>query len=304
MKLEEPSEMREEQPIACLIYGQPGIGKTTLALSAPNPLLIDLENGQRRVEERFRKTRLNVSSYQDVLDILIDPSIDKFDSIVIDPLGKLIDYMGEWLIAKNWKYARADGSLSLQGWGALKVKVSELIRLLFRKNKYLIFVAHDTEDKTTQGEKYIRPKINGSGKDIISDLDLMGYMFMSNGKRMLGLTPTDSYYAKNSFNLPSLIEVNDTANGNTFFVDKIISKVNEKRIHEQELLKKYTFIVSAHSDKIEHIESIDDLNIAYDNLKQDESIWDSTNLWKHKLNEKSQVLNAKFDTNIKKFVEI
>ena len=28
-----------------LIYGQPGIGKSTIALSAPNPVMVDAEKG-------------------------------------------------------------------------------------------------------------------------------------------------------------------------------------------------------------------------------------------------------------------
>ena len=48
-----PSEMKfEGKKLFIIVAGVPGIGKTTLALSAPKPLLIDLDKGVDRVETR------------------------------------------------------------------------------------------------------------------------------------------------------------------------------------------------------------------------------------------------------------
>lgn len=45
-----PEEMDfSGRKIAMIVAGVPGIGKTTLALSAPKPLLIDLDDGVSRV---------------------------------------------------------------------------------------------------------------------------------------------------------------------------------------------------------------------------------------------------------------
>ena len=40
--------------ISMLLLARPGVGKTTLAFSAPKPLLIDLEDGVDRVEACYR----------------------------------------------------------------------------------------------------------------------------------------------------------------------------------------------------------------------------------------------------------
>ena len=48
-----PNDIRDgEKKIRMLIAGYPGIGKSTLALSAPNPLHIDVDFGIDRIEPR------------------------------------------------------------------------------------------------------------------------------------------------------------------------------------------------------------------------------------------------------------
>ena len=40
-----PSELTYNSTIKALVYGQPGLGKSTLALSTPNPVLFDFDGG-------------------------------------------------------------------------------------------------------------------------------------------------------------------------------------------------------------------------------------------------------------------
>ena len=46
-----------KQTFSAIIYGSPGIGKTTLACSAPRPLLIDFDRGVSRVRADHRVGR-------------------------------------------------------------------------------------------------------------------------------------------------------------------------------------------------------------------------------------------------------
>jgi ATP-dependent 26S proteasome regulatory subunit len=92
--LTKPNELTIKETYAGLIYGQPGTGKTTLALSSVNPVCIDVDRGMYRVEKRFQVPSLQVESYRQVLDLLNSNELDGFDTIIIDTLGKLIDRMG------------------------------------------------------------------------------------------------------------------------------------------------------------------------------------------------------------------
>ena len=49
-----PNELETNSTIKMLIYGQPGMGKSTLALSAPDPVMFDFDGGVNRVNKDFQ----------------------------------------------------------------------------------------------------------------------------------------------------------------------------------------------------------------------------------------------------------
>lgn len=273
--LTQPSELKHNQPISCLIYGQPGTGKTTLALSADKPVLIDLDRGLYRVEKRFQCPSLQVENYQQILDLLKSGELAPFNTIVIDTLGKLVDRMGDYVARQNPKFKQGDGTLSMKAWGAIKVQFTALVKQIFNSNKSVIFVAHEKEDKDDD-IRFVRPDVSGSsGKDIVKELDLMGYMEMKGNKRTVSFTPNEKYYAKNALNLPPVIEVPNTASGNTFFQDKIVAAVAEKRRQEAELLADYESLKNIIETKVGEIKDIAGLNEIYGEIRGLQVIWDS-----------------------------
>jgi len=215
--IKKPNELTTSKvKLKGLIYGQPGIGKTSLALSAPKPLLIDFDNGLRRVAKQYQTDSVQVESYQDLLDILTKEDISNYETIVIDTLGKMIDRIADWLAISNPKVKQADGQLSMKGWGNVKAEFQRLLKLLESKNKSVIFIAHEKEEKVGD-EVMKRPDVAGSsGKDIVKELDFMGYMSMKGGKRTIDLAPNEAYYAKNSLGLDSFLEYKTLTGINNF----------------------------------------------------------------------------------------
>ena len=67
--IKKPAEMiNETNKFRVLIAGYPGIGKTTLGLSAPKPLLIDVDFGINRVMASVRKDYIQPESYEQLLE--------------------------------------------------------------------------------------------------------------------------------------------------------------------------------------------------------------------------------------------
>ena len=92
-----PNEIQDGQKkIRMLIAGYPGIGKSTLALSAPRPLHIDVDFGIDRIEPRYRVPYIQPASYQEILDDLVPQNLTDFDTLVFDTGGKLITLMSLW----------------------------------------------------------------------------------------------------------------------------------------------------------------------------------------------------------------
>ena len=54
--------------IIMIISGLPGVGKTTLSLSAPDVVLVDADEGMARVKPEHRKDSSMVKTYEELLD--------------------------------------------------------------------------------------------------------------------------------------------------------------------------------------------------------------------------------------------
>jgi hypothetical protein len=204
--IKKPFELSVQPTIKALIYGQPGLGKTTLSLSSPNPLLLDFDSGVHRINAAHQCDTLQVESYQNFLDVLKE-DLSTYKTLVIDTAGKMLDYMGAWLIANEPKLGKKDGSLSLQGYGARKSEFVRVLKQIAIMGKHLVFVAHEKEEKDGD-QKIVRPEIGGSSAgDLIKELDLVGYMEAVGKKRTISFDPCEKFYGKNTCNLPSVIEI-------------------------------------------------------------------------------------------------
>ena len=81
--------------IIMIISGLPGVGKTTLALSAPDVVLIDADEGMARVNPSHRKDSSVIKTYEELLTD-IKGFEGHYKTVVIDTCGALIDLMKDW----------------------------------------------------------------------------------------------------------------------------------------------------------------------------------------------------------------
>lgn len=288
-----------------LIYGQPGVGKTSVALSSPKPLLIDFDNGALRVERQYRVATLQTKNYNDFLNILGEKNLqflNDYETIVIDTIGKMIDSMADYLIDKDPKLKQTDGSLSMKGWGSLKKEFQKLLKNLLNTNKSIIFVAHEKEEKV--GDQIIkRPDIAGSsGKDIVKDLDFMGYMSMNGGRRTIDLNPNEAFYAKNSLGLNSFLVYEKLQGVNDFLKTKIFDAYNDKLNEENKFIKDYDILIKELTNKINNIKNLEELNLYYQSvLNTHDQIWTSHQVEKVIFFKKSKELGCDYDAVKKEF---
>ena len=193
-----PNDIHDgEKKIRMLIAGYPGIGKSTLALSAPNPLHIDVDFGIDRIEPRYRKAYIQPSSYDEILEDLTPENVKDFDTLVFDTGGKLISLMSLWAIKKDLKYGQRDGSLSLKGYGFVG---KEFVRLMdycfYELQKNIVIVFHATEEKDGDNTR-LRIKVEGQTKNNVWEpMDLGGFVEMYGNDRTIGFSNCERYFAK------------------------------------------------------------------------------------------------------------
>lgn len=146
-----------------LVYGPGGIGKSTLASLAPDPVFIDIENGTREMDI---KRISGIGNYADLRECLHSDTLDKAGTIVIDSATKA----EEWAVAhtiltvpheKGHKVESVEG----YGYGKGYQHVYDTYLLLLAdldrhiaQGRNVILIAHDCIANVPNpvGDDYIR----------------------------------------------------------------------------------------------------------------------------------------------------
>ncbi len=265
--IKRPDEVvQTTKKIRMIIAGFPGIGKTTLGLSAPKPLLIDVDRGIDRVQAKNRKDFTQPITYEELLQDL-KSDLSSYETLVFDTGGKLLDLMKPYVIKQDSKNGQKDGTtLSIKGYGAVGKEFQRLMDYAYYNlNKNVVVLFHAKEDKDGEATK-LRILVEGSTKDNVwQPMDLGGFMEMYNGKRTIGFDNCERYYAKGTHGVKGVIELPDLDNSNipNDFLTKLFEKVNESIREEatyfEEQKKNYEKIMSEVGNSIENMteESID-----------------------------------------------
>lgn len=104
-----------------IIYGESGMGKTTLAALAPKPVFIGIDDGGRKIKdprtgEDLKKIN-GVETYSDVRNVLQQPTLfEPYDTIVIDTLT-LVENLAEPFMFQTIKHEKGGTVTHLEGYG-------------------------------------------------------------------------------------------------------------------------------------------------------------------------------------------
>lgn len=199
-----------------LIFGQPGIGKSSLGYSSQDPLLLDFDKGAHRAANR--RDSLVIDTWKDVEELMASPdALEPYTALTVDTVGRCLDVMTAHIAYTDPKKAPG-GNLSLQGWGVLKANFRTWMANLRTKGKDVLLIAHDKEDKDGDA-RIIRPDIVGASfGEVMKVADFVGYMYMAGRRRILDFNPTDKWVGKNPAGWEPF-EVPPVAKAQTFMAD-------------------------------------------------------------------------------------
>lgn len=291
--------------IKMIIAGYAGIGKTTLSLSAPKPLLFDIDNGIDRVEAPYRKDTISVTDYELLLKDLETEDFTPYETFVIDTGGKLLDLMKPYVIKQNAQNGQRDGALSMKGWGAVGVEFKRFTEIITKMNKHVIYVFHTKEE--TDGELMkLRIAMEGSTKTKIwEDMDLGGFVEMQGKKRTIGFANTERYYAKGTHGISGIYEIPTlTADGENNFLTMMFEKViTDLQNSSKELSKEMTTYQNAMRLKvfIDAVTDIEQANQILERLKSVEHALTSEKELKVHLIKKAKELGYVYDKDAGQF---
>lgn len=194
-----------QRPVVVVIYGTPGTGKTSLACTSENPLLIDTDRGFDRACERV--DTITATKWDDFYnsEVLGDDTmaglVSGYKTIIIDTAKACIDdYLSAFVVSKNYKLA----TNSLKRFGEIGDQFRNFVNQLRAKGNDIVFVCHDKE--VLDGD-IIRhsPDCTGQSKDLLVRIaDEVGYVCKVNGKRTIVFEPSDTRVGKNAGGLPDM----------------------------------------------------------------------------------------------------
>lgn len=210
-------------PTIMIYSAMPGIGRTSLGYMTRKGLLADFDRGAHRAGNR--KDTLQVDTWADMLELLDSPVLENYQEFVVDTVGRLLDVMGAGLIRDNPKNAQGDGTLSLKGWGALRMLFISTLDRLRARGLDVILVAHGKEEK--DGDVTImRPDIQGgSYSEVHKQADLIGFLTMRGRDRIIDFSPNERWIGKNPGNWPPIKVPNYGADGQ--FLSGLLDKARE-----------------------------------------------------------------------------
>jgi len=296
-----------DKKLKVLIAGYPGIGKTTLALSAPKPLLLDLDNGIDRVEAKYRSDTSVVQNYDELLSDLESADLSEYETIVVDTGGKLLELMKPKVISEDIKNGQRDGNLTLKGYGAISRLFQQFVHHLEKLNKHLVFVFHAKEDKDGD-EVRLRIQVEGSTKDSIwQGMDLGGFVEMRGKNRIIGFSNCEKYFAKGTHGINGTYEIADlnTTGKNTFLTDMFtqaitdLNKEVESYTAEKEL---YDDSMTKGNKSLEFAVDAETLNKAVQTIAKLTHGLTSRDELRFKVGEKAKSLGLTWDKAVNKYV--
>jgi len=203
MKIYNTSSPQFKPSVVMMLYGEGGVGKTTFGASAPKPIIADCENGAKYFGMRGISVDVaQIEKWADMREFLDYAKSDKVETVVVDPIGELMDKLKRHMLAMgDTKLVQKDGSPTMAGWGWLKKTMRDFIKVLRDTGKNVILIAHLEENKD-EDRIVKRPKIETKiSDDIVNMVDVVGYMTVvqeeGETKRIIIVDPgNDKYTAK------------------------------------------------------------------------------------------------------------
>jgi hypothetical protein len=233
-------------PLRYFFYGAEGVGKSTLAAHAPDPIWLDIEDGSGQLDVPRYQFRDGDGghvphSYEEILSAIDDLTRNphSFQTVVFDTADRLEALLWQWMIARDTTARKPLDSIEAYGYGKGPIRALDdwrglcfrLDRLRTARKMSIIILGHAQIRlfKSPDSEDYDRynPRINALAAGFLKEWsDVTGFAMFeefgsklgddrakgtSTGRRLLKLERTAAFDAKSRIALPKEVEL-DPAN--------------------------------------------------------------------------------------------
>ena len=262
------------QNFGVILYGAPGIGKTTLAMSdgvnGADTLVLDLERGIGRTKPVHRMSAmvLTAENYEEVKAVLDTPEAAKAKNIVIDTCGALVDYIKDWAFRTKPAARTKTGEWNgLKGFGLVTSEMDSFtshIKNVLHKN--IIYIFHCDEKADKDGNPVQRLRCEGAFRNTVwTGIDFGGYIQMLGNQRMACFSPEQEFFAKGCHGIEGQIPIPALVPGaKNDFLKRMFDTARKNMQAEQDelgpMMEQYEKVMDVIRTAIEAIQNADDAN--------------------------------------------
>lgn len=283
---------------------------TTVALSAPKPLLLDFDNGVKRVNMAHLQSVdiVQVDKWSDIKQLLeqSQEELAPYQTIVVDTIGKMMDFIITFCCGTRQPQIR--------DWGRINQEFTWFTRALSSLNKHIVFVAHRDTRKEGEETVFIPALREKSYNYIVTELDLLGYLEMKSERgvqtRTITFDPTSRNDGKNTCNLPSVMQVPTILNSqaqpiapNVFIEDKVIKPYISMLEIKAEERRKYDELIDDITEDVNNITDARSANDFAERIKEYAHIGSSLAKARALFGAKVKELGLVYDSESKKYTD-
>lgn len=256
MPILKKEESLPKRPVVIVVYGEPGIGKTSLFNTSDEPLLIDFDRGVDR--SIMRQDTLLVNKWEDVQTEEKAGTFNSYKTIGIDTAkAALDDFLMSYVVKMDYTAAKN----KLKAYGAIGDEFKLFVNNRRSDNADLIIIAHAKDEKEGDMLKKI-PDVTGQSYNLLLRIaDQVGYMRTINNKRTIQWEPTDTTIGKNVARLP-VTEIPDEADpAFRSFMTQIIERVKDSIASMSEAQREALEKIASYQDKIAKCDQPEELTV-------------------------------------------
>lgn len=314
--IKKSSELSFPRTMQVMIYGQAGMGKTTLALSMPTPLLLDFDGGAKRVDvqDMANVDTVQVTEWAEIKQLLEKEvhELQPYQTIVVDTVGKMVDYI--------ISYKCGTRQPSIRDWSGINAEFSWFTKVLNTIGKHVVFVAHRDTRKNGDDTVFVPTLREKNYNAIVTDLDLLGYMEVkkTNGNEVRTITfdSTSVNDGKNTCGLPGVITipnfniwdkdqqkfVRDGRIPNDFMEKNILAPFNQRILEREKLNAEFSELIKKIRIDIESVKDGDGLMNFVKNIDSYKHVGSSRVQAGVMLNARAKELGFHYDSKKKAYV--
>lgn len=305
------------QNFGVILYGAPGIGKTTLAMSdganGADTLVLDLERGIGRTKPIHRMSAmvLTAENYEEVQAVLDTPEAAKAKNIVIDTCGALVDYIKDWAFRTKPAARTKSGEWNgLKGFGIVKAEMDSFTsRIKNALHKNIIYIFHCDEKADKDGNPVQRLRCEGAFRNTVwTGIDFGGYIQMLGNQRVACFTPEQEYFAKGCHGIEGQIPIPALTPGmKNDFLKKMFDTARHNMQAEQDelgpLMEQYETVMQRVREAVELITDVESANSVAADIPKMEHVLTSKAEAGTILREKTRSLGLRWDAQAKSYVQ-